>query len=228
MGCGASKTGESACLVRQEPTVQPVGRMQPVAALPAEDVAAAVAAGRWKLERAANAVFRTLCGEHNLTVSRSQLAAKLKADGELEALLCNKDVANGDDMAKTMRLLMLEDEDGLHHDIKLNRLSWEEFKNLLFIANLKALFDSIDKDGSGAVTRSELAAKVEADSGEWVGLRGVGSRQAAFGLHSTSRRWPVEGGLARVMQALHLEEGDGDGKLTWNEFIKIIDDAVAA
>ena len=116
MGCGASKTGESACLVRQEPTVQPVGRMQPVAALPAEDVAAAVAAGRWKLERAANAVFRTLCGEHNLTVSRCQLAAKLKADGELEALLCNKDVANGDDMAKTMRLLMLEDEDGLHHD----------------------------------------------------------------------------------------------------------------
>ena len=69
---------------------------------------------------------------------------------------------------------------------------------------------------------------MEADSGEWVGLRGVGSRQAAFGLHSTSRRWPVEGGLARVMQALHLEEGDGDGKLTWNEFIKIIDDAVAA
>ena len=74
----------------------------------------------------------------------------------------------------------------------------------------KKLFDSMDTDGSGTISRKELAAKLKADDDleKLLGLKGA----KRIGKH-----------FIRVQKELEALDTDGDAKITFKEFAKLLE-----
>jgi len=162
-------------------------------------------------------IFKEIDSDNSKTISRKEIRDKVKADGELEALLGLDDMAKMSSMTSSATswesIFGDTDADGD------KELSFDEFKKLLLAKQPKQaktaaekIFNSIDKDGKGTLSRSEIKAKIMKD-GELEALLGMGDLARLSGMKSSSTSWTTLFGDSDV---------DGDKQLTLDEFNRVI------
>merc|ERR1719265_1836061 len=141
-------------------------------------------------------IFKEIDSDNSKTICRKEIRDKVKADGELEALLGLDDVAKMSSMKSSATswesIFGDADADGD------KELSFDEFKKLLFAKQPKQpkqaktaaekIFNSIDQDGKGTLSRSEIKAKIMKD-GELEALLGIDDLARLSGMKSSSTSW---------------------------------------
>merc|ERR1712113_1261598 len=161
-------------------------------------------------------VFDSIDADADGTVSKEELAAAVEKDASLGALI---------EEAGLSLNTVFSNKDG--------RMSWEDFQKELkekaveevrltgelaaaevaarekVLTQLKGIFDSIDADQSGSVSKDELAAKLKADRDEH-GL----IKDGTFGT------LVEEAGFNPTFRTFEQLDTSSDGRITWEEFEK--------
>jgi len=208
MGCGASTPTAPPPHARTD-MLPDTKYAAPPPATAAAVLASAEAAPEISTREAAarplKAIFDAIDTDGSGSVSQAELRKKLAADNEIQTLLT---AAGGDGSNYVWEQL---DDDGN------GSITWAEFEAMLspdvggFVGegpppravtedkpvDLKALFASIDVDGNGAISQTELRKKLSQDE-------------------QVQRVLEKMGGDGKSQVFVQLDE-DGDGKITWEE-----------
>ena len=132
------------------------------------------------LKASVDALFESMATDGSGKISRKELATKLRADGQIKSLLGIADASTVPEVLHVMRILekMGTDQNGdtyitpKHTREELVASLLADREVALLKARVDALFESMAKDGSGEISRKELAAKLRAD-GQIESLLGI-------------------------------------------------------
>jgi hypothetical protein len=126
----------------------------------AEAVAAEFAAeDAGALNTRIRALFDSIDTDGSFQISRKELAAKLRADGELEALLGFADATSIPQMVRVMR--MLEDTGEIDQDVK-SHITREEFETALLADRAEAAKEAAERAAGARIAADEAAVTATA------------------------------------------------------------------
>jgi len=230
MGCGSStasapKPGSSP--QKYEPTQAPTTPQAPKtqvafaapqpaaasaaaqpAASPAQSTASALPSAP-SLSALAEELFAEVDTNGTGTLTRSELRAKIAADGRLEALL------GADDIKKMSSIqgLSFQGLFGTHDADGDTQLSIEEFKACVGAIRAAKCFSAADVDQDGKLSRAEIRAKIKADS-ELEALLGIADLEQMSSLSTSASSFQGLFGAA---------DADGDKKISLDELLALLD-----
>merc|ERR1712217_710295 len=208
--------GESAAAKKPEdPQVETVVTTEPQGAPVETIVSKPVTAGDRALAQL-RLVFDSIDANADGTVSKEELTVAVEKDGSLGALIEEAGLCLNTDFSN-----------------KEGRMSWEDFQKDLkekaveevrltgelaaaevpvqekVLTQLKGIFDSIDADQGGSVSKEELGAKLQADRDEH-GL----IKDDTFG------QLVQDAGFNPLFRTFDQLDTNSDGRITWAEFEK--------
>jgi Ca2+-binding EF-hand superfamily protein len=164
-------------------------------------------------------VFDSIDTDHSGVISRAELAQKLKKDDALERVLRMKtdltprtlESAHGQTQIDMLLDVMDQRGDG--------SISWQDFVEGVAQVEAQRIFDGIDRNHTGSVSRDEFHRKLQLDDEletllNFHGVQGTTRSFEAFGGTRTEHF-----NYTQDMEALLKSvDRDGDGEITWDEF----------
>ena len=106
-----------------------------------------------------HALFDSIDTDGSFQISRKELAAKLRADGELEALLGFADATSIPQMVRVMR--MLEDTGEIDQDVN-SHITRDEFETVLLADRAEAAKEATERAAGARIAADEPAVTATA------------------------------------------------------------------